>query len=193
MKEEVKTGDFAMPGDLLATSEEFIPEEGIYEEDNGLYSAQTGVVLMDIDSKKISVHPKTNSPPVLKQGDIVIGRVEEIRGQIANVQIGAIRGSEDREISSSGDAIIHISKVSDDYVEELDDEFKPGDIIRARVVNAGRGSVKLTTADENLGILVGLCSKCRSVLEKKNGKLKCPNCENVESRKIANDYRQGIL
>ncbi len=193
MKEQVKTGDFVVPGDFLATAEEFVPDEGVYEENDEIYSAVTGVTLMDIDSKKISVHPKTGTPPVFKEGDIVIGRVSRIRGQIANVEVGAIRGKDDRELPFSEDAIVHISEISDDYVDEIGDELRPLDIIRAKVISAQKGSVKLSTKGESLGVLVSFCSKCRNLLEKKNSDLKCPNCGNVTSRKITNDYRQGIL
>ncbi len=193
MEDKVRSGDFVVPGDFLATLEEFIPAEGVYEEDHKVYSSRTGVVLKDADSKKISVHPKTSSPPTLKKGDIVIGSVDRIRGQIANIEIAAVRGNEDRELSFSGDAIVHISNISDDYVEDIEDELKPTDIIRARVIEMGKNSAKLSTVDDSLGVLVSHCSECRTELEKKNSKLKCPNCENVERRKIANDYRQGIL
>lgn len=192
-KEEIKTGDFVVPGDFLAKTEEFVPSEGVYEEDNSVYSARTGIALMDADSKEVSVHPKTGTPPVLKQGDIIIGRVDRIRGQVANIEIGAVRGEEDREIPFLDDAIIHISNISDDYVEEIEDELKPGDIVRARVIDVGKRSVRLSIVDDSLGVLVAFCSKCRALLEKKNSSLKCPNCGNTGRRKIANDYRQGIL
>ncbi len=191
--EEVKTGDFVVPGEFLATTQEFVPAEGVYEEDDSIYSSQTGVTLRDIDSKKISVHSKTDSPPVLKEGDIVIGRIDRLRGQIASVDIGAVRGNEGREIPFSVDAVIHISKISDDYVEEIEDELRVNDIVRARVTEASKKSADLSIVDDSLGVLVAFCSECRAPLEKKNSSLKCPNCGNATSRKMANDYRQGIL
>lgn len=193
MNEEVKTGDFVAPGDFLAAAEEYIPDEGVYEEEDNVYSSRTGIVLMDADTKKISVHPKTGGPSTINEGDIIIGRIEQIRGQIANVEIGAVRGSEDRDPNFTGDSVIHISNISDDYVEEIEDELKPADIIRARVIETGKNSVKLSIVDDSLGVLVAFCSECRSELERKNSDLKCSNCGSVESRKIANDYRQGIL
>lgn len=193
MKENVETGEFVIPGNFLATTEEFVPEEGVYEEGNGIYSSRTGVTLKDIDSKTISVHPKTDTPPVLEKGDIVIGRVDRVRGQIASVDIGAVRGKEDREIPFSIDAVIHISKVSDDYVDELEDELRPNDIVRAKVLSATKESAELSVVDDSLGVLVGFCSKCRAVLDKEDSKLECPNCGHTTDRKITNDYRQGIL
>ncbi|KXB05243.1 hypothetical protein AKJ50_01475 [candidate division MSBL1 archaeon SCGC-AAA382A13] len=192
-EKEVKSGDFVVPGDFLATVEEFIPDEGVYEEGSNVYSSRTGIVLKDTDAKKISVHPKTDSPPILKKGDIIIGSIDRIRGQIANIEIAAIRGEERREPTFSGDAIVHISNISDDYVEEIEDELKPADIVRARVTDMGKNSAKLSIVDDSLGVLVAFCSECRSELNKEDSKLKCPNCGNTEKRKIANDYRQGIL
>lgn len=193
MEKKVKTGDFVVPGDFLATSEEFVPSAGAYEKEGEIYSSCTGVVLMDVREKKVSVHAKTNVPPSLDRGDIVVGRVEEIKGQVANVAVGFMRGREDRQLPPTGDAVVHISKIRDRYVEEVGQEFKPGDIVRARLLNVERGSMKLSTVDDNLGVLVALCSECRTVMDKENSKLKCPNCGKVESRKIASDYRQGIL
>lgn len=193
MGEEIRTGDFVIPGDFLATAEEFIPGEGAYEENDEIYSSSTGIVLMDAREKKVSVHQKTSMPPSLKSGDIVIGRIEKVRSQMANVSVGILRGREDRQLPSSGDGIIHISKVSEDYVEDLDQQFKPGDIVRAKVLSTNRGSMRLSTIGDSLGVLVALCSKCRTVLEKEDSKLKCPNCGNIEARKIPKDYRKGIL
>ncbi|MBS3815115.1 MAG: exosome complex RNA-binding protein Csl4 [Hadesarchaea archaeon] len=193
MKEELKTGDFVIPGEFLATAEEFIPGEGAYEEKGDIYSASTGVVLTDDREKRITVHQKTSMPPEPEPDDIVIGRVDRVRGQVANLTVGILRGREDRQLPSSGDAIIHISKVSDDYIEELEEQFKPGDIVRAKVLSTNRGSMRLSTVGDSLGVLVALCSKCRTVLEEKDSKLKCPSCGNIETRKIPKDYRQGIL
>lgn len=193
MNREIKTGDFVIPGDFLSTAEEFIPGEGAYEEDGEIYSSSTGVVLMDDREKKISVHQKTNKPPSPKEGDVVIGLVERVKGQMVNVSVGILRGREDRQLPSSGDSIIHISKVSDDYVEDLSKEFKPGDIVRAKVLSTNRGSMRLSTVGDGFGVLVALCSNCRTVLDKKDSKLKCSNCGNIENRKIPKDYRKGIL
>ncbi|KXA91733.1 hypothetical protein AKJ57_00150 [candidate division MSBL1 archaeon SCGC-AAA259A05] len=193
MNKEVRTGDFVVPGDFLATAEEFVPDEGVYEEENAVYSSRTGIILKDIDSKKISVHPKTESPPVMKEGDIVIGRVDRINRQVANVDIAAVRGMENREIPFTGDSVIHISRISDDYVEDIEDELRPNDIVRARVVEVTKGSVDLSIEDDSLGVLVARCSECRGLLERQDSKLKCPNCGRVSSRKMADDYRKGLL
>lgn len=190
---EVKTGDFVVPGDLLGTAEEFVPGEGAYEEGGKVYSCSTGVVLLDSRKKHVSVFPRVRGPPVLKRGDIVIGVVEDVREQFANVRIAVLRGREDRELPIPSYGTIHISQTSSSYVKDLSRQFRPGDIVRAKVVNAEREPVQLTTAGEDLGVIFSRCSRCRGVLESDGKKLKCPNCGRIETRKTAADYRGGSL
>ncbi len=190
---EIKTGDFVVPGDFLATAEEFVPGEGAHEEDGKIYSSCTGVVLLDARTKRVSVFPRVSGPPSLKGGGTVIGRVEEVRDQTANVYIGVLKGHENRELPLPNLGTVHISQVQKGYVKDLHHQFRSGDIIRARVLSAQMGSIKLSTADDELGVVVATCSRCRTLLERENSKLKCPNCGNVEFRKLASDYRQGAL
>lgn len=190
---EVKTGDMVLPGDLLATVEEFVPGESVYEENGKIYSGVVGMVLIDMRAKKISVFAGQNAPPVLKVGDIVIGRVDEVREQSASVDLAAMRGKENRGLPAPKTGIIHISKVHSGYVRDLSRFFRAGDIIRAKVIGIQREMVQLTTAEKDLGVLVALCTRCRNVMKREGGKLICSNCGSVESRKIAADYRQGVI
>ena len=190
---EIKTGDFVIPGDFLATAEEFVPGDGAYEEDGKIYSSCTGAVLVDVQTKHISVFSSTLGPPALKRGDVVVGRVEEVRDQSANIYIGVLRGREDRELPLPNMGTVHVSQVHTRYVEEMRRQFKPGDIVRARVLNARREPVQLSTAGDDLGVIVAACSRCRALLEREDSKLRCSECGNLEFRKLASDYRQGSL
>lgn len=190
---EIKTGDFVIPGDFLATAEEFVPGDGAYEENGKIHSSCTGVVLVDVRTKHISVFSRTLGPPALKRDDVVVGRVEEVRDQSANVYIGVLRGREDRELPLPNTGSIHVSQVHTGYVEDMRRQFKPGDIVRARVMNARRAPVQLLTAGDDLGVIVATCSRCRALLEREDSKLRCSECGNVEFRKLASDYRQGAL
>lgn len=190
---ETKTGDFVIPGDFLATAEEFVPGSGAYEEAGKIYAAATGVVLVDSRTKHISIYSRTAGPPVLKRGDVVIGRIEEVREQTATVVIAALRGREDREIPPPNVGTIHISQTANGYVKDLSGEFRIGDIVRAKVINPNREPVQLTTVGEDLGVIISKCSRCRNLLGRQDNKLACPVCGNVEFRKMADDYRQGAL
>ena len=190
---EIKTGDFVVPGDFLATAEEFVPSDGAYEDDGKIYSACTGVVLVDVQTKHISVLSRTSGPPKLKRGDTVIGRVEDVREQSANVYIGVLKGREKRELPLPNMGTIHISQVRTGYARDMSHQFKSGDIVRARVLDARREPVQLSTAAADLGVIVASCSRCRAPLKLEDSKLLCSECGNVEFRKLASDYRQGAL
>lgn len=190
---EIKTGDFVVPGDLLATAEEFVPGNGAYESSGKIYSSATGVILVDVRTKHISVFSRILGPPTLKRGDVVIGRIEDVREQSANVLVGVLRGREDRQLPPPDYGSIHISQTHTGYVNELGKQFRSGDIVRAKVLNVQRENIPLTTAGEDLGVIVAFCSHCRELLERDGTKLHCPNCGNVEFRKLANDYRKGVL
>ena len=193
MVEEIKTGDFVIPGDFLATAEEFVPGDGAYEEEGNIYSSCTGVVLVDIRTKRMSVFSKTPMPPAMKRGDTVIARIDEVREQLARVDIGVLKGYEDRQLPLPDAGTIHVSQVRDSYVKDLLNEFKAGDVVRAKVLNAQRSPIQLSTVGDDLGVIVAFCSKCKAPLDIDGSKLKCPECGNVEFRKIASNYRRGVL
>ncbi|MFH1820963.1 MAG: exosome complex RNA-binding protein Csl4 [Methanobacteriota archaeon] len=189
---ETNTGDFVVPGDFLATTEEFVPGNGAYEEDGKIYAASTGVVLVDARAKQISVFSRTAGVPTLKRGDIILGKIDEVREQTASVVIGALRGRENRELPPPNNGSIHISQTDSGYVKELGKEFRVGDVVRAKVLSANREPVQLTTVGEDLGVVVASCARCRNPLSREGKKLVCGACGNVEFRKMANDYRKGV-
>ncbi len=191
--EEIRTGSFVVPGTFLSTVEEFLPGEGAYEEGGKVYSSCAGLVLVDLRTRKISVIPKS-FPPVLKRGDIVLGEVEDVTPQKAEVTIESLRGSEGRQLPPPKLGVIHVSRVSKGYVKDLERKFRVGDIVRAKVGEVGREMVQLSTTEDDLGVILAKCFNCNTPLKVENskmGKLRCPICKRVEFRKLASDYGRG--
>jgi len=183
--------DIVIPGEFLGTSEEYISGEGVYSEKGNIYASTVGKVDMDGKERKIRVIPETDTPPVPKTGDIVVGRVVALKGSMVIVEIAGIKGKEDREMPNCEQAVIHISNIRKGYVGELNHEFGYHDIVKARVLDARM--LRLTTVDRDLGVIKAFCSRCRAELRLKNRRLECPRCENVETRKISQDYGKGII
>ncbi len=188
-----KNEDFVLPGDLLGVSEEFIPGYGAYEEGDKVYSSIAGIVHLDFEGKKAFVDPLTKVPPVPKEGDIAICEVTGIKEKIVMIEIIALKKNPQRALAASPMARIYISQTSRRYVTDISREFKIGDLVRAKVVNTKRTSIELSTVEENLGVIKAYCSKCKHPLEKKNNKLECPSCGNIEFRKTSSDYRKGAF
>ncbi|EHR79399.1 RNA-binding protein [Thermococcus litoralis DSM 5473] len=190
-KKRVKDGDIVLPGDYLGVIEEFLPGEGIIEENGELYAARAGRVRINPEKIEISVEPLTDTPPLPQVGDVVIARVIEVKPQAAIVQLLRIEGRKGyREIATSKLAGIHISQVRDGYVESMSNEFKIGDIVRARVLTNEKSPIQLTTKGSDLGVVYALCSSCRTPLVRRGNVLICPKCGRTETRKLSTYYRK---
>lgn len=174
-----------VPGEQIATSEEFMRGKNTYEEDGKIIASTTGILEIDADEMIANVKP-VNPPVTLNVGDEVYGVVFDIKGPMISVQVSKVEGLE-REISSETLGSLHISEISKNYVSEAGREFRIGDIIRAEVIQTNP-SLQLTTAKPHLGVLQSLCMRCRGVLKKKKNYLYCSNCERKEFRKLAKDY-----
>ncbi|MDF2957628.1 MAG: Exosome complex RNA-binding protein Csl4 [Candidatus Alkanophagales archaeon MCA70_species_1] len=178
-----------VPGDFLGTSEEFIAGDGVYDERGKIYAAVVGEV--KIEDKRISVVPKVGTPPLPKNGDIVIGRVEDIKESVVVVNIACIQGREDRGVAISERGIIHISNIKNSYVTNLQHEFAHEDIVRAKVIDAK--ALRLSTEHRHLGVIKAICGRCKSGLVRRGNVLVCEKCKRVEMRKIADDYGKVVI
>lgn len=184
--------DIVIPGELLGASEEFTSGKGTFEKNGKVYSSITGRINLDKETRTMNITPVTSTPPVPTHGDEVIGKIRSIKEQIALVNIDLLVGNERREIAVSEVGAIHVSNISDDYVEDLSDEFNQGDIVKAKVIVDKPGSIDLTTDEQQLGVISAKCEKCNSRLFKEDNYLICKNCGNKEYRKISSDFGEGV-
>ncbi|MBI5679555.1 MAG: exosome complex RNA-binding protein Csl4 [Methanobacterium sp.] len=186
---KAKSGDFVLPGDILGVTEEFVPSEWTYEEEGKIKSLVVGTVSIDDKNKKISIVPKTGTPPSLEAGKIIVGEISDVRGQRASVKIDKIKG-DSRGLVTSFMGGIHISQAQKGYLSKLTDAVRIGDIVEAKVTKVmGLDTVDLTTADDELGVLKAMCTKCRYFMVKtENDELYCPRCDRKERRKLSSHY-----
>ena len=192
-KKPAKDGQFVLPGDYLGVIEEYLPGEGVKDENGNLIATRAGKVKIDKERMEISVEAVTDTPPLPEVGDVVIGQVIDVRPQSATVQLVKIEGKGDRAIAASTLATIHVSQVRNGFVEDMRREFRIGDVVRARVIAVGKGPIQLTTRAPDLGVVYALCSKCRTPLIKRGDQLICPRCGNVETRKLSTLYRKLVV
>lgn len=189
----MKDGEFVLPGTFLGVAEEFLPGKGAYEEDGKVYAATIGIAEYDMKGRKAQVNPVVSQPPSPSMGDVVVCQVVAMREKMALVEILALKNHEDREVTGSTKARIYISQSSPRYVKDLSNEFRINDVVRARVKKAHKEPLELSTVENNLGVIRALCTKCRTVLKVKGNVLECPNCGNIEMRKLASDYGKGQM
>lgn len=186
---KAKSGDFVLPGDVLGVTEEFVPSEWTYEDEGRIKSLVVGTVSIDEKNKKIAIVPKTGTPSCLEVGRSIVGQVSEVRGQRASVKIEKLKDNS-RELTTSFVGGIHISQAQKGYLSKLTEAFRIGDIVEAKVTKIiGLDNVDLTTANEELGVLKAMCTKCRHYMVKADkNEVVCLNCGKKERRKLSAHY-----
>jgi len=187
---EQKSGHLVVPGERLGVIEEFIPDSGTYVRDGVIYSKIVGRSLVDLQNRRVSVYPATEGAVVPKVSGVILGQVGNSQSDNVLVRIFKVGN---KKISGEFGGILHISDVSDRYVNSMNEVCKPGDILRAKVISEKNRIYHLSTNDKNLGVLDAFCSRCGNLLEPQRFELRCPKCGNIEKRKMAADYGKEEL
>ncbi|MFQ5758202.1 MAG: exosome complex RNA-binding protein Csl4 [Candidatus Bathyarchaeia archaeon] len=189
-KSERESGQFVVPGKRLGVIEEFMAGPGTYVEHGTIYSETTGRALLDMLNKKVSVYPLVHAVSTPRTGSTVIGQVSNVRSKNAMLRISGIGK---RLLSGFFTGILHISDVSPSYIETMYGVCKPGDLMRAKVVSDLNRTYHLSTEDKNLGVIYAFCSRCGHLLQLRRERMRCPECGNVETRKVAQDYGKVVI
>ena len=182
---EQKSGHLVLPGERLGVIEEFVPDAGTYVKDGVIFSKIVGRSLVDLQTRRVSVYPVVKGVVVPKVSTVVIGQVGNAQSDNVLVKIFRIGN---KKLTGNFGGILHVSDVSDRYVNSINDVCKTGDILKAKVISEKNQVFHLSTNDKGLGVLYGFCSRCGTLLEQHGYDLKCPKDGNVETRKIAPDY-----
>jgi len=185
-----KSGHLVLPGERLGVIEEYVPNSGTYVNEGVIYSKIVGRALVDLLNKRVSVYPLVTGVTIPKVSSSVVGQVGNAQSDNVLVRIFMIGP---KRLSGVFSGILHISDVQDRYVDSMNEVCKPGDIIRAKVISEKNQIYHLTTAEKDLGVLYGFCSRCGNLLEQQRYDMNCPRCGNVEKRKTASDYGKEEL
>jgi len=185
------TEELLYPGDFIANAEEFLPGDGTYLDNGNIYSAEVGVVQKDLEKRVVSVENRTGKLPLLqRRGLEVIGVIARASEKAAFVDLLPVEEGKRRYIPIEASTVLRVSNIRHGFVKSLKDEFKVGDIVRVRILEADPQNVIVSTDGPNLGVIKAFCEKCRFPLDKDERGLICPQCGWKDHRHLANDYRE---
>jgi len=190
MKDSVKNNEIALTGQYLGVVEEFLPDkQSTYVKDGQIFATKTGIINIDKNKREIEIRSHQDKDrKTVKVGDIVIGTVLFLRQYSIGTNFQTINNK--IHFNSSYFGNIHVSQISHKYVDRITDAFQLTDIIRAKVINQETNEYNLSTVGKNLGVIHADCVICGTPLDKIGfNKLRCSRCGNIESRKLADDYR----
>lgn len=179
-----------VPGDVLGTAEEYMPGNGAYESEGRILAARVGIAVFD-DSEKVASVVFSGERVMPLESDVVFGTVLESGAKIVQVRILALERN-GRGMPTGNQGVIHITKMSENFVDNPKRLFRPGDIVRARIVQL-KPSIQLSTADPELGIVKAYCGKCRLALVRKGRDLHCTRCGTTEPRKASEHYDMPLI
>ncbi|NHI91595.1 MAG: hypothetical protein EAX96_03760 [Candidatus Lokiarchaeota archaeon] len=173
------------PGEKIGVIEMYEPGEGAYEDKGVIYSKVLGKMRVNTKARKVNVIP-LNPGALPKKGEILTARVIVIKKQQTLIDIVP---SGDLNPKFVFEGSIHISNASDQYIDSMNDAFKPYDVLRVKVIEVENQPFQCITSQNDLGVILAFCSECGEELARDRGnRLICPACRNIEQRKLANDY-----
>lgn len=180
-----------VPGQPLASLEEYLPGEGVFvDEERGLLrAAQPGFLDVDRKNKVIRVRP-VRRPRMPGPGSTVVGMVTGIRHDLVLVELYGQLELQPRprwlwEFSGKFSGAIAIGNIANEFIKDIYDYYRVGDIIIARTLNKGN-PYHLTTKESRYGVVFAQCSRCGALLEPVNERtMRCPRCGKVEKRKVS--------
>ena len=137
----VNEKDLVVPGELLA-EDDYYPGRGTFEDDGKIWSKLLGLV--SLRNKKISVIP-LKSKYLPKKGDVVIGKIDDVRFSMWGV-----------DINSPYSGILPASEVFGREKKELSRVFDIGDVLFLRIVDVDEvKKVKLGLKGRGMGKFKG--------------------------------------
>ncbi len=177
-----------VPGEELGISEEYSSEENTYEDEDGtIYADSVGIARFDDDNREVRVK-KNSTVRNFSPGSIVYAIVTGVRKNRVLVNILSAEKNGEKLVVNRSMAMIPIANVSTEFVRDLRNEFRIGDLIKAEVESIKPFGIRLLTNKPGLGVIKAYCSKCRHPLHLIGRELKCTNCGHTEKRKVSREF-----
>ncbi len=193
-----------LPGERLATEEEFISSANTYIENGQIYSAIAGIVT--VNEGKISVHNQNKEIKKLRRNMLVLGTVTDDMRAVLFVKLDNVI-SEGKEYKALKDGKILLPKErhgperggfrGGQHRPMHDKPHTPkpcgvGDVILARILGEEDDTYALKVDEPETGVVYAVCEVCGGeLLENGRGdSFQCKSCKHVEYRKISNFYNK---
>jgi len=182
--------DIVVPGEFLTVEEEYAPGKNTFEDTEGnVYSTKVGTTDFDNKEREVSIKEIIPLNEVIEPGSILIGRVGLIKESFLVLDILDAEKNNVKQVFPFASAKLMISRVAKFHIKELRDEFRTGDLVKAKVINITKYGIDITTSYPELGVIKAFCSKCRNQLNLSDRTLKCMKCGSIEKRKLSTEFK----
>lgn len=178
-----KTNQRVIPGDKLATIEEFSSGPGTTVIGESLVSTVSGIKEADMSNRIMSVKPsRSTGATIPKGGDYITGFVDSSSPTMVQMTIKAIN-----EVESSREFSGMLSLREER--RRNSSPIKAADIVRAKVISTKNSIFHLALTDDRCGVISTVCSSCGGpIVPLGRDRVKCPECGLVDDRLLADDF-----
>ena len=181
--------ELVLPGDFLANEEEFMAGQNAYDNGQGeVFSSSIGVKALDGDKHEAGVNKATREVKILERGCTVYAIVNSVKTNAALVTILSAEKDGERRTVHNGMASVAVFNIDTQYIKGIEDTFRAGDILKAKVMDVTPYGVELTTKEPELGVVKAYGIKSRQPLHLIDGRLRDPVTGDMEARKISTEY-----
>ncbi len=187
----MEDNEIVMPGDKLATEEEFLPSKGTFNENNYIYSLLIGDLL--ISRGKIGVKSKIKDIMCFDRGNMVLCKISDTLPSVLFADLSNIQVNEKYYIATKDGKITKPKYEDRDVTSKRINllDYNPGDLLLARIKYNDDDSYTLDITGENeLGVVLSLCDSCGNIMsyDEKLHMLVCNNCKHVKNKIISECY-----
>jgi len=169
------------PGEKIGVIEEYMPGSNTYEDDGNVISSAVGTLDIDAQNRKIGV--KAEKRAVIPEvGDVIEGVITMMKEDVAQVKIIDIKGKKPLTGDFSGS--LHVSQAAKSYTTSIYDVANLNDRILAKITTSWM-PYQLSTADDDLGVIYGVCIRCGDELVLKGGRPFCKRDNLYEKKKLS--------
>ena len=187
---QAKEGDVVVPGDALGQTSKYSQGVGTCVRRGTLYATLVGKVKIEKGKDSLpvmAVHSRNRRAETVPEvGSRVIGKVITINERQAKVNMICIEG---KMLTEPFHGVIRredVRAMEKDSVL-IFNSFRPGDMVRARVISLGEGpSYVLSTAGNELGVILARCDECGEMMSPVSWcEVQCNKSGVREKRKVA--------
>lgn len=170
-----------LPGDLMASIEEFEAGANTFDDGDKVRSTVVGRTVIDRRERVANVE-NARLVQVPEVGDIVIGTVAAVLSSMTAVTIQYING---RPIYGGIECVFSTRNFRRKGIALVND------IMALKIVNRINGAIHAQINDPNLGVLHTRCRKCDGRVMLYRDAIKCKTCGWIDERKISSDFERA--
>ncbi|MFH1520543.1 MAG: exosome complex RNA-binding protein Csl4 [Candidatus Micrarchaeota archaeon] len=171
-----------LPGDYLSSAEEAEPGENTYTEKDEVYSAAIGEDESSPGHALVKTKGRSLKKPAV--GDIIYCLIIKAT---PNKAIGTCMSAD--EVNGNGrglsfDAVLPVTAIKREYVREIRDEVRIGDILKAKIQKITKSGIDISVIDHDCGVICAFCPRCRQNMKLKEKVFICGGCGWKDYKKI---------